>query len=152
MATAYNGTNYAKSIDPSSANIVDPGILGGVVRVLQDTYTGAVVATGDYIRIGKQLPTGAQVLDVVLTVETLTGSGNFLQVGDEGDADRYIASMSSSAATNSIKVPLQASATWANYQVTGTTDNIIRITSGGTAGAAPLSGGTIKIAVYYTTD
>lgn len=148
MATAYDGTNYAKAADPSSANILDPGTLAGKVRVMQDTYTGAVVATADYIRIGKALPTGAQVVDIIVG-NTATGSGNFLTVGDEGSATRYLTSYSTSGAN--VKIGPSANAGM-NYVVTGTTDNVIRVYSGGTEGAAPLSGGTIKVTVFYTVE
>ena len=149
MATGYNGTNYAKSIDPSSANIVDPGVLGGKVRVIQDTTIAQVLATGDYFLIGKKLPTGAQVVDIIVAVTALTGSGNFIEVGDEGDSDRYLTTSTTSAAK--IYVGMNA-VEGVNYPVTGTTDNIIRVTSGGTAGAAPLSGGVIKVTVFYTME
>lgn len=148
MATAYNATNYAKGIDPSSANILDPGTFSGKVRVVEDNYTGAVVATADYIRVGTTLPTGAQVVGVIVG-NTATGSGNFITVGDEGSATRYFASYSTSGAATKLGPDANAGM---NYTVTGTTDNIIRITAGGTAGAAPLSGGTLKITVFYTVE
>jgi len=149
MATGYNATNYAKSIDPSSANIVDPGVLGGKVRVIQDTTIAQVLATGDYFLIGKQLPTGAQIVDVIVAATALTGSGNFIMLGDEGDTDRYLTTVTTSAAKMYVGMNAVAGV---NYQVTGTTDNKIRVTSGGTAGAAPLSGGVIKVAVFYTME
>ena len=87
-----DGTNYAKSIDPSASNIVDPGILGGKVRVHQDTAT--ITATTNlqslgYVIVGGKLPTGAQVVQIILgSTNVGLATSSIVRVGDEGDDDR----------------------------------------------------------------
>jgi len=150
MAKYGNGTNYAKQLDPSSANIVDPGLLGGKVRVFQDycTLGASSLNSTDYIVVGSKLPTGAQVVDVVLTAGApLATASALLVVGDEGDADRYITStlLTANAVTVGPKV-----AGGMYYTVTGTTDNYIRVA--GAATNAVLSGATVKISVMYVVE
>lgn len=150
MAKYANGTNYAKQLDPSPANIVDPGVLGGKVRVYQDYYTfgASSLNSTDYIIVGKMLPTGSQVVDITLTAGSplVTESALFV-VGDEGDADRYITSTLLTA--NAVTVGPKASG-GVNYTVTGTTDNYIRVA--GAATNAVISGATVKISVMYVVE
>jgi hypothetical protein len=52
MALYGHGVNYAKSIDPSSENVIDPGLLCGKVRVFEDyaTVTGSSnLQSNDYM-------------------------------------------------------------------------------------------------------
>lgn len=146
-----NGTNYAKTLDPSSANILDPGLIGGKVRVMQDTATisaSANLNSQSYIIVGGKLPTGAQVVSVMLNAPgtTALGTQTNVSVGDEGDHDRYISNVYTSTAAcwvNNV-------ATGYNYAVTGTTDNYIRIT-GHDAGTR-VSTNTLKITVFYVVE
>ncbi len=151
MAKYANGTNYAKAIDPSSANIVDPGILGGKLRVMQDTavVTAATnLNSSGYFIVGTKLPTGSQVVSIQLgSTLTALSTNNHLIVGDEGDDDRYITS--TQLTTNIVMVGPNV-ATGMNYQVTGVTDNYIRIK--GAINASILSSGTLTIDVFYVTE
>ena len=152
MAEYGQGTNYAKSLDPSSANIVDPGLLGGKVRVFQDTATisATVNMSSAYIVVGGKLPTGSQVVKIILSntgVCKASGTTSILTVGDEGDPDRYITSvmLTSSAVTVG---PVAAGGMY--YTVTGITDNYIRIDNSNTNAVA--SSGTLKITVFYVVE
>ena len=148
MAKYGEGTNYAKQNDPSSANIVDPGLLGGKIRVMQDT---AAVTTqfgsGGYIIVGGMLPTGAQVVNVLIggSMTAFQTSSN-ITVGDEGDTNRYMTTCSCAASVVTVGPNV---ATGMNYTVTGTTDNYIRLTVD--EGAA-VSTGTIYVSVLYTVE
>ena len=152
MAKYANGTNYAKSIDPSSANILDPGLFGGKVRVMQDT---AVISAStnlnstDYIIVGGLLPTGAQVVKILLGVPgtTALSSSSLVVVGDEGDPNRYMTDVQSSSAA--VHVGPNVS-TGKNYDVTGTTDNYIRIA--GSATQTRISTNTLKISIFYVVE
>ncbi len=155
MAKYANGTNYAKAIDPSSANIMDPGTIGGKVRVMIDTAVVTAATTlksSDYFIVGNKLPTGATVLKVVVgTTCVALGTSSFVEIGDEGDRRRY---MTTAAGTmmmtaNAVFVgPNNISGV--NYQITGTTDNYIRIT--GYGNSCIVSSGNINISVFYTVE
>ena len=149
MAKYGEGVNYAKVQDPSSDNIVDPGLIGGKVRVMQDyiSIASTSLQSTDYIVVGTKLPTGSQVVDIKISSDaTSTGSG-LIVVGDEGDADRYITSMGVTA--NYVGTGPNTSG-GIYYSVTGTTDNYIRITGAGNG--TVLTGSTVKISVMYVVE
>ena len=152
MAKYADGTNYAKSIDPSSANIVDPGVLGGKVRVMQDIGTITAVTTlksTDYIVVGGKLPTGAQIVSIILSNGTTgLGTDSYLTVGDEGDVDRYITQVQSTTAAVTVG-PNAISGI--NYVVTGVTDNYIRISGVDNADCIHTSG-TLKVTILYVVE
>lgn len=147
MAAYGNGVNYAKSIDPSSANIVDPGLLGGKVRVMQDyvSVAATTLKSTDYIVVGTKLPTGSQVVHIKVAGCNLNSSGTVV-IGDEGDTDRYMTAIS----TADVVAVGPSAATGIYYSVTGTTDNYIRIT--GAANGTVQSGSTLKISVMYVVE
>jgi len=152
MAKYANGTNYAKTIDPSSANIIDPGLIGGKVRIFQDT---AVIGAStnlnstDYIIVGGKLPKGSQVVKIILGAPgtTALGTQNDLKVGDEGDDDRYMTGVQVSSAAVHVG-PNVAGGMY--YTVTGTTDNYIRLT-GNDAGTR-VSTNTLKVSIFYVVE
>jgi hypothetical protein len=151
MAKYGEGTNYAKQNDPTSANILDPGLLSGKVRVMEDTAVisaSANLTSTDYILVGGKLPSGATVVKVMLSNAgtTALGTQSYLDVGDQGDQDRYI---TTAVMTGGY---LAVSNTYAgmNYQVTGTTDNYIRIT--GTNNGSRTSTNTLRVTVFYVVE
>lgn len=150
MATVY-GVNHTKYRDPKPANIVDGGVLGGNVKVMQDTYEAAAVALGSTIKMGKPLPKGARVLAIQLVTDNL-GNNATLSVGDSDDIDRYYAATDHGAGAEK--------AAWCqviggiNYKIlgTGVTDNLtddtqILITTG----VAAITG-TIQMNVFYSHE
>ncbi len=150
MTKYADATNYGKSIDPSSANIIDPGLLGGKVRVFQDTYTFGATSLNsqDYIVVGGKLPTGAQVVDIKLSMGSPAVSSNpSVVVGDEGTANRYI---TATQVTGGYVLSGPTAVGGMYYAVTGTTDNYIRV-AGGAAGSI-LSGAVVKISVMYVVE
>jgi len=152
MAKYGEGTNYAKATDPKSDNILDPGIFSGKVRVMQDTAVisaSANLNSTDYIVVGGKLPTGSQVVKIIVGAPGTTslGSMNNIVVGDEGDADRYLTTMQVSSANLQVAPDL---ATGMNYQVTGVTDNYIRITGKDTH--ARVSTNSIKVTIFYIVE
>jgi len=151
MAKYANGTNYAKSIDPSGANIVNPGILGGKVRVMEDYYTFGAdsLNSSDYIIVGTKLPTGSQVVDIWLTAGSplVTESATFV-VGDEGDPNRYVTSTILTA--GAMAIGINDASTGLQYTITGVTDNYIRVA--GADDAAVVSGAAIKISIFYVVE
>lgn len=151
MAEYGQGTNYAKQADPTSANITDPGLLGGKVRVMEDTATisaSSNLNSTDYILVGTKLPTGAQVVKVMLgnAGTTALGTQSYVDVGDQGDADRYI----SSAIVTGGSITVSNVGAGMNYAVTGTTDNYIRIT--GTNAGVRVSSNTLRVTVFYVVE
>jgi len=137
-----SGVNYAKAIDPTSDNILDPGVLGGRVRVMFDSYECATLATDDVILVGQALKDGARVLDVVLFYDAL-GTDSAFTVGDAGDADRFLTTVSTSSA-GATSMTEQATIEGFSYKTTG---GLIRIACTGSPAT-----NTIKIGIIYTED
>jgi len=149
MARKAYSTNYEKTLDPSSANIIDPGLVGGKVRVLTDTITipgTATLGSTDYVIVGTKLPTGAVVTNIKLLGPTVLSSISSINIGDEGDLDRYIA-LGSAVSTYVQEGPTVAGGF--GYQVTGTTDNYVRVQ---VPNGREVSSGTIKITVEYVVE
>lgn len=138
-----NGTTYGKFIDPSPGNILDPGECGGRVRCITESYTATPIATGASILLGGTLPTGARIVEVILSWTAL-GASATATVGDAGDADRYLTTLNIGTAGSA---RLNA-ATGFNYKVTGTTDNVIKFATAGATAAT----GTVKAAIFYAID
>ncbi len=155
MAKYANGTNYAKAIDPSSANVLDPGTLGGKVRVMQDTAVvtaSTTLKSSDYFVVGTKLPTGAQVIKVILgSTNVALGTSSFVEVGDEGNRRRYLTTAAGTVmATANATFFGPNAAAGMNYVVTGTTDNYIRIT--GYGNDCIVSSGNLYVTVFYTVE
>lgn len=141
MAT-QNGTNYAKAVDPSPSNILDPGLNGARVRAIFETFTFAGESAGEVIRIGK-LPVGAQPIMVILNHAAM-GSGVTFKVGDAQDSDRYLAAVSVSSAGQKFGT------IGIGDEVTGDQSNDDQIVLLTTAGAAAT--GKVDSVILYTTD
>lgn len=86
MAT-YKGANRTIMDAITPATVLDPGLAGGVVRCMIDTYTAdATETTGTVIEMGGDLPKGARIIDVIVTNPDGAAS---MTVGDAGSATRY---------------------------------------------------------------
>ena len=149
MAEYGKGVNHTKVLDPSSDNIIDPGLIGGKVRVMQDyiSIASTNLKSTDYIIVGTKLPTGSQVLAIKLTSDATATASATLVVGDQGDADRYMTSVI--VTSNQVFTgPTVAGGMY--YAVTGTTDNYIRIAGADTG--AVVTGSVIKVSIMYTVE
>jgi hypothetical protein len=148
MAKYGDGVNYAKSIDPSSTNIIDPGLMFGKVRVMNDyaTITTQMSSSG-YVILGGKLPAGAMIVRMLIGgTMAAFGSSSNVMVGDEGQTSRYFGGVSCAANVVTIG-PNQTSGIY--YTITGVTDNYIRVMT--PAGSA-VSTGAIKLTVMYTVE
>jgi hypothetical protein len=83
-----NGTNYAKAIDPTPANILARGVWGGKLQVKTDVYELSSTAENTIINIAN-LNDGDKVVDVKIYFDDL-GTGLTIDVGDSDTVDRYI--------------------------------------------------------------
>ena len=94
MATVYGANRtILDAITPST--VLDPGLQGGNVRCMIDTYTAdATEGAGTVIEMGGDLPKGARILQIWCT--NPDGSAT-MSVGDAGSATRYIASVAAGA-------------------------------------------------------
>ena len=94
MATV-KGANRTIMDAITPATVLDPGLAGGNVRVMMDTYTADATETvGTVIEMGGDLPKGARVLQMWVT--NPDGAAT-MTVGDAGSATRYIASVAAGA-------------------------------------------------------
>lgn len=136
------GVNYAKAISPTSDNVASPGTLGGRVRVLQDSITLAAAQIADTVKLGRTLVAGAKILGIEVNTAAL-GGGVTIDVGDIADPNRYMSAIDGSAAATFTDL-IQAGA---QYEVTGTDDDVIELTIGGAAAT-----GVVKVNVFYSED
>ncbi len=142
MAT-QNGTNYAKSINPSQSNRNDPGAVGGRVRSLTDNFTFAGEGAGEVINIGKDLVAGAIIHGVIIANVALGGSVT-LDVGDSDDPNRYVSAYDANGSVYSDTILVAGL-----HYVIGSNDgdNTILVTTAG--GAAT---GLMKVTILYSED
>lgn len=112
----------------------------GRKRVWYDTYEAAALASGSTITFAR-LPKGATIYNVKLMCDAL-GAGVTLDVGDSGDADRYIAKGATTWNTANQVVDSNA-IDGVGYTLTAETDLVI--TTGGASAT-----GTIKVMVEYS--
>ena len=94
MATV-KGVNRTILDALTPATVLDPGLVGGNVRCMIDTYVAdASEAAGTVIEMGGDLPKGARILGLWLT----NPDGNAtMSVGDAANAAKYIASVAAGA-------------------------------------------------------
>ena len=123
---------------------VSPARHGGKVRVLSDVVTYATQTTSDTIVVGGgRLPIGAQVLYVLMTTDTTTGSAT-LALGITGTVAKYKAA-GAITTTNVPQIFCPAAA-----QLTAiTTEEQLFLTI---AGASLPGSGTLTVQVFYSLD
>jgi len=80
------------------ATVLDPGLAGGRVRCMVDSYTGTTAEAGATLTVemGGDLPKGAKVVGITLQC---AATGITIDVGDAGDTDRYISAGAASTAS-----------------------------------------------------
>lgn len=138
MAT-IKGANrtIADAITPST--ILSPGLAGGKVRCMIDTFTGTAAIATNTIAMGGTLPVGATVIDVIVD----NPHASTFTVGDVDSASRYNASV---AATSLEHID---AAGGINYIVDGDDDQQVTLT---VVGAAMTAGLTLTVAILYTIE
>jgi hypothetical protein len=145
MATTVNGTNYAKAIDPSSANILGPGIWGGRVRAQFDSYTFAATAVATTVRMAK-LPKGAKVIGVIVSCAAL-GTAVTLAIGNAGSG-KSAAIAAAFSASSAIDNALKMLNTSAMYEVgTLSDDDVITVLTAGDPAT-----GLLNLTTLYVMD
>lgn len=148
--TTYYGVNKTKTLTPIGGNILSPGLLGGRVRCMVDTYEAAAEAAGSIIQMGQALPVGAKVLQVMLAFDAL-GSAT-IAVGDLDVVDRYLTA-TSVASAGVVSTTEDDNVDGIAYEVLGTgatqslDDTQIMLTT-----ASASITGTIKLIVFYVVD
>ena len=145
MATV-KGVNRTKADDPSPSNILSPGTLGGNVKVMVDQYEAAGLASGSIIQIGRKLPKGAKVVEVVMAYDALGGSTTLI-LGDAEDDNRYIESVSSASAGFTRMNAVNGLGYETDESESSTLDTQLQITTGG----ASITG-TINVTIFYTFE
>lgn len=142
-----------KGVNRTKMDIATPefrltaGEFDGRVKVMIDSYEASSLASGSTIKVGGTLPTGAKVLEIVVTADALGGSVT-LAVGDAEVANRYI---TATAMNTSNKVLRINAIDGRDYKVDLTDadspDNQVVITVAGAAAS-----GDIKVEIYFTND
>lgn len=139
MATV-NSTTYAAQVAGKIA--LDAGVNHTRLLIASTTYEATALAANSIINLFK-LPKGAVVHNFILTHDDL-GTGITVDVGDAGDADRYIDGLSVSTGVGSTAGILPDGCGYVIGTDTTNDDTIVTATILG--GAAT---GTIKVVCEY---
>lgn len=155
MASLYSAGYTDAFVDVPSEK-VKANKWGGRVRCAYDSYSlSADTASGDKLYMCK-LPKGARILDVVLAVTDLDGSGGTLDVGYEynasgdsaltDDPDAFLADVD---VTSAITVGMieQANMAGFGYELEGEADIVVSFD-----GDCDATSGIIKLSVLYAVD
>lgn len=137
------GTNRTKLLDPYGNNILDAGLISGRVRSITDTYEAVILVSGSVIDMGPTLPVGAIVVGGRLATDAL-GVLCMLSVGTSAAPTKFLAATQGSTAAVTV---FPDTVGGMNYVVTGTTDNILKITT-----TLSSASGTITLETMYVVD
>lgn len=141
--SAVIGANRTKYNDPTTTNTLARGLFGGKLRVAVDSYEASTLASGSTIQMGPTLAVGDKVIAVIMSTDAL-GTSTTISIGDAASATRYLAATSTQAAVNGAwAIPADGM----GYTVTGTSDTIIVLTTGGGN-----ESGTIKVTILYVKE
>lgn len=144
MATTYQSSKVASGVSPRA------GIGFSTITAVYECATALVI--DDIIQMVK-VPSGATVLDVILSVDDLdTGAALVLDVGDGDDDDRYILGSTIGQAGGTVRMGdgVVGAAAAGVQSYTYTADDTIDIH----VDTAPAGGGTgtVALTVSYTMD
>jgi len=145
MATV-KGVNRTKADDPKPENILSPGTLGGNVKVMIDQYEASSLSSGDVIKLGRKLPKGAKVVEVIMAYDALGGSTT-MKVGDAEVTDRYITAVSTASAGFTRMNAVDGLGYVTDESESATLDTELQATLGGASAT-----GTINFVVMYTFE
>lgn len=144
MATV-KGVNKTKIDNGGLSNMLDAGYQDGRVKVALDTYEASALASGSLIEMCGDLPQGARIIDVILTMDATINANIQLLVGDSTDDDRYI-DATGSAAVQTVHCEMVEGF---DYVIgTASADSQIIVKTTGLSAAT----GTLKLVVLYSTD
>lgn len=146
MADAY-GVQATKHVAGGPANTVVAGMADSPLLTMMDTYEASTLTAGYAIQMGKALPAGAKIVDIIVSADAL-GSSTQLAVGDSETEARYIAAYASTGVT---KKSLSTDGVIGGKQYvvgTATGDDKILVTNTSTGAAT----GTINCIIMYTMN
>ena len=139
---AVKGVNYTKQESPTSENLLAPGILGGRIRTLTETYEAAALAAGSTIKLGRDLKAGSIIMGIQLNFDALGAAT--VDVGDSDTADRYMDGIDVSAVGQSDAIQIDG----LHYVIgTNSGDETIQILT-----IANAITGTIKATIFYSEE
>lgn len=123
-------------------------VINGDITRIVDYSIGATanpnLSTGDVIQMVR-VPSGAQILDIWVISDQLSGGNYTIGVGDGNSAARYFASLSVGSTSSVNKMSIAAGFAY-SYSAEDTIDITV-----GTATTATASG-VIRLVVRYTMD
>jgi len=146
----YYGVSATKAITPIMDNRLDPGVFGGKVRCMLDSFEAAGEVATKTIQVGQALPIGSRVIAVLVAFDDLSGAGATIDIGDADNDDRYASAIDvATAASYSVGTLVDGFC----YKVLGT-----GLTAGGddtkiliTINTAAITG-TLKAAILYVAE
>ena len=143
MAGSGVNRTIIDAITPST--VLDPGLVGGNVRCMIDTYTGTTAEAGATltVKMGGTLPTGARILGVTIQCPA---TGITIDVGDAEDTDRYISAAAASQVSYCDNV-LAAIPYEVDMTTAATPDNQVLLTLSGSCAAV-----VVGLVVFYTVE
>ena len=138
--TTVNSTTYEAQTAGKVA--LSQGVADATLHVVTTTYEASAAASGTVINLFK-LQKGVTIQNFVVAHDDL-GTGVTLDIGDAGDADRYVDGLDVATAAGSATGILVDGLGYTTGTDTTNDDTLITATVGG--GAAT---GTIKVTCYY---
>lgn len=142
------GVQATKHVAGGPANTVAAGMADSPVLTMLDTYVAASFAVNGTLMMGKSLPAGAKIVDIIITMDDL-GTNTDIEVGDSDDSNRYIDAIDTDGAETKKSLSTDGNIAGKQYVVgTNDGDDVILLTNAGTGAAT----GDIVIMVFYTMN
>ena len=139
--TTVNSTTY--EAQEAGKIALSQGVANASMHVITTAYEASAAAANTVINLFK-LPKGAVVQNFVVAHDDL-GTGVTLDIGDEGDTDRYVDGLAvSTAAGSTVGVLVDG----LGYIIGTDTEHDDTLVTATVLGAAAT--GTIKVACYYS--
>ena len=150
VGTLY-GVNATLIAAGGSSQILQ-GMVDGRVKCMIDSYTtlGSSEDATSTIAMGRALPKGARIIDVILSLSKALTSSVTLDVGDASDPNRYLDGI---ATTAEVVTRMSACSAGLNYIIgtdTTTDDTQVLVTIADANNA--VSDAVIKVVVLYALD
>ena len=140
MATV-NSTTYAAQLDGKVA--LSQGVANATLHCILATYEASAAAANTVINLFK-LPKGAIIQNFVVAHDDM-GTGVTIDIGDEGDIDRYVDGLSVSTSAGSTVGCLVDGLGYAIGTDAEHDDTLVTAKILGSAAT-----GTLKVACYYS--
>ena len=155
MATVY-GVNATNLQNQTIAQLSEQGEYHGRLRVIYDEFTlTADLASGDVIRMGGKIPSGARIIDVIFYTDNIDASGGTVDIGwlasddavEAADADGFMDDVAVTAAAAFLMSDDEGTRPGLFKRFTADCQAAITVD-----GDTDASSGSVKLCIKYVVD